>query len=86
MFQWKRAKQIWLNTELTQWDNERTLNEIDIIVETGEKLLFVECKTQVYDATDVDKFNNAVKSYGGVASKRIFLYGCTYETCSSKKV
>lgn len=48
-------------------------NEIDIIINTNSKLIFVECKTQVYNATDVDKFNSAVKNYGGLGSKALFV-------------
>lgn len=48
-------------------------NEIDIIVNTGSKLIFVECKTQVYNSTDVDKFNSAVRNYGGLGSRPLFV-------------
>lgn len=48
-------------------------NEIDIIVNTGSKLIFVECKTQIYDTTDVDKFRAAVRNYGGLGSKPLFV-------------
>ena len=67
------------------------INEIDIIVNAGEKLLFVECKTQIHDGTDIDKFGNAVKSYGGLASKRIFITDTNMkpiaqEKCSQAKI
>ena len=48
-------------------------NEIDIIVDTGTKILFVECKTQINNSTDIDKFNTAVKNYGGMGSKALFI-------------
>lgn len=48
-------------------------NEIDIIVNTGSKLIFVECKTQIYNSTDVDKFRSAVRNYGGLGSKPLFV-------------
>lgn len=48
-------------------------NEIDIIVNTGSKLIFVECKTQIYNTTDVDKFRSAVRNYGGLGSKPLFV-------------
>ncbi len=48
-------------------------NEVDIIVNTGKKLIFVECKTQVFESTDVDKFNSVVKNYGGLGSKHLFV-------------
>lgn len=48
-------------------------NEIDIILNTGTKLIFIECKTQVFNTTDIDKFNSAVKNYGGLGSKALFV-------------
>lgn len=48
-------------------------NEIDIIVNTGSKLIFVECKTQIFNTTDVDKFRSAVRNYGGLGSKPLFV-------------
>lgn len=48
-------------------------NEIDIIVNTGSKLIFVECKTQIHNTTDVDKFRSAVRNYGGLGSKPLFV-------------
>lgn len=48
-------------------------NEIDIIVNTGRKLIFVECKTQIFDTTDIDKFRSAVHNYGGLGSKALFV-------------
>lgn len=48
-------------------------NEIDIIINTGKKTLFVECKTMINNSTDIDKFRTAVKNYGGLGSKALFI-------------
>lgn len=69
---WKYAKEIWLNT-IYPYNNKYPKNEIDIIVNTGYKLIMIECKTQIYDNTDIDKFNTAVKNYGGLGSKALFI-------------
>ena len=53
--------------------NNAPKNEIDIIVQIGTKLLFVECKTKLTNITDIDKFSNAVRVYGGTASKAILI-------------
>lgn len=50
-----------------------TKNEVDIIVNTGNKLIFVECKTQIKNTTDVDKFRSVVRNYGGLGSKHLFV-------------
>ena len=71
---WYGASKVWLNTVIRYSSISDPVNEIDIMVETtNDKLLFVECKTQVYASTDIDKFNDVIKSYGGLGSKRVFI-------------
>ncbi|MBO6075196.1 MAG: DUF1887 family protein [Paludibacteraceae bacterium] len=48
-------------------------NEVDVIVNTGQKLLFVECKTAISKITDIDKFASVVRNYGGNGSKALFV-------------
>ena len=48
-------------------------NEVDIIINTGTKILFVECKTQIHDTTAIEKFRSVIKGYGGTASKGLFV-------------
>lgn len=64
--------QIWMNCEFKNRNN-RAKNEVDIIVNTGNKLIFVECKTQVYESTAVDKFRSVVHNFGGLGSKHLFV-------------
>lgn len=66
------AKNIWMNCVFKNVKN-LPKNEIDIIVNTGSKLIFVECKTQIFNTTDVDKFRSAVRNYGGLGSKPLFV-------------
>lgn len=70
--QWNKAKDMRLNC-IFQSTKGSPKNEIDIIVNTGSKLLFVECKTQIKNETDIDKFASAVKIYGGMGSKALFI-------------
>ncbi len=69
---WASGKEIWLNV-IFPYDNKNPKNEIDVIVATEFKMLFVECKTQIFDRTDIDKFASAVKNYGGMGAKAIFI-------------
>ncbi len=70
---WPSCKDMWLNV-VFPYDNKRPKNEIDIIVSTGKKLLFVECKIQIKrNITDIDKFASAVNNYGGSGAKAIFI-------------
>jgi len=55
------------------YNKGQTKNEIDIILNLGNRLLFVECKTQIYDITDLDKFSKAVRNFGGLGSKMLFV-------------
>ena len=69
---WDKAKEIFLNCHfpLKQGVDK---NEVDILVNTGAKVLFVECKTQIANPVDIDKFANVVKKYGGTGSKGLFV-------------
>lgn len=69
---WRYQREIWLNVKFP-YLNGSPKNEIDIIVNANNKLLFVECKTQIFDTTDIDKFRSAVKNYGGMSSKALFI-------------
>ena len=69
---WDRSGAIRLNC-IFPYHDSAAKNEIDILVETREKLLFVECKTQIEDNTDIDKFASAVRNYGGMGSKALFV-------------
>lgn len=69
---WDKTKQLRLNC-IFPAKSGSPKNEIDIIVNTGSKLLFVECKTQIKSETDIDKFASAVKVYGGLGSKALFV-------------
>jgi len=68
---WRYATDVWLGIEFYQ--GEEALNEIDIIVNTGWKLLFIECKSGLFRPIDIDKFNTAVRNYGGNGSKSLLV-------------
>ena len=69
---WKYAKDVWLNVSFPSKTGVDK-NEVDIIVNIGTKLLFVECKTQISQITDIDKFRTVVKNYGGMGCKSLFI-------------
>ncbi|MDR1895468.1 MAG: DUF6293 family protein [Prevotellaceae bacterium] len=82
--QWEHAKEIRLNCMFPA-KNKSAKNEIDIIVDTGAKLLFVECKTQIKNITDIDKFHSAVKNYGGLGSKALFITDAVMDETAKEK-
>ncbi|MCF0210472.1 MAG: hypothetical protein HUK18_04060 [Bacteroidales bacterium] len=72
---WDKAKEVLLDCRF-QAANSADKNQIDVIVNAGTKIIFVECKTQIKAITDIDKFSSVVKTYGGSGSKGVFI---TYE-------
>lgn len=69
---WNKAKEICMNCHFP-FKPGFDKNEVDIIINTGNKILFVECKTQINKTTDIDKFRSVIKAYGGTASKGLFI-------------
>ena len=74
---WAKCKEVLLNCTFPSKDaspqNKSLKNEVDVIVNAGTKIIFVECKTQIHNETDIDKFRSVVKNYGGMGSKGIFV-------------
>lgn len=69
---WSHARKIYMNCHFP-FKEGVDKNEVDIIIDTGTKILFVECKTQIFDTTAIDKFRSVIKGYGGTASKGLFV-------------
>jgi hypothetical protein len=81
---WNLTKQIILNCEF-QTKGGTLKNEVDVIVNTRKKLLFVECKTQVYTSTDIDKFASVIRHYGGLGTKGILITEVDINKCVLEK-
>lgn len=81
---WDKCKELKMNCKFPSKDGLEK-NEIDIIIDTGSKLLFVECKTQISKITDIDKFNSAVKNYGGMGSKALFVTDASMNDTAKEK-
>ena len=69
---WEKVKEIRMNC-IFPLNPNYPKNEVDIIVNTDIKPVFVECKTAVHTATDIDKFATVVSNYGGAACKALFV-------------
>ena len=70
---WHQRKDIIMNVHFRGSATNGEANEVDIIVRTEKKFLFVECKTSVAHPTDLDKFNEVSGQYGGIAVKRMLM-------------
>lgn len=72
---WDKAREIRLNCRFPMKSGmpSSDKNEVDIIVATDIKPIFIECKTQTEDSTVIDKFATVVDNYGGSACKALFI-------------
>ncbi len=71
---WKKAKEIMVQCELPfKSDNQILKNEIDILVNTGNKLIFIECKSGFIKQEDINKMRVIKQTYGGVISKSLLV-------------
>ncbi|WP_370089405.1 Card1-like endonuclease domain-containing protein [Ekhidna sp.] len=71
---WSGATQILINCELPfRSDASMMKNEIDILLNADNKLVFVECKSGNVVQADINKMNTIKKTYGGVISKAILV-------------
>lgn len=68
----QNVREIWMNCEF-KTSTGSTKNEVDLILDMGRKLFFVECKTRIFDTTDIDKFHSVIKNFSGTSSKGIFV-------------
>ncbi len=69
---WSKCNDIRLNSIFISKSGD-VKNEIDIIIETDYKPVFIECKTQIKNHTDLDKFSTVVKNFSGKGGKAVFI-------------
>lgn len=69
---WRHSCEVRLNVKFPYIEGNPK-NEIDVIVSTANRMMFVECKTQIHTLTDLDKFSKAVRNYGGTGCHALFV-------------
>lgn len=71
---WEKAKEVMLHCELPFKSDDKSLkNEIDILLNTGNKLIFVECKSGNIKQEDINKMKVIKQTYGGIISKSLLV-------------
>ena len=74
---WPSIKELIVQCELPQRSNRKVnKNEIDILVNLGRQLIFIECKSGTVKSEDLDKMKVVKDLYGGVISKSVLV--CRY--------
>lgn len=75
---WNKVYELRLNVELySKTVNQNVKNEIDIVVNTGRNLIFIECKSGNVKQDDINKIRAVKRLYGGIASRSILV--CKYK-------
>jgi len=71
---WPKAKELLIHCELPfKTVAGVTKNEIDVLINLGGKLIFVECKSGNVKQEDINKMKVVKDTYGGVISKSILV-------------
>lgn len=79
VYKWAKGKyEIWTSVEFDQTTNKKAQNwklknnvknEIDVLVNLGNKLLVLECKSGKFEQANIDKLSAICKTYGSYKSK-----------------
>lgn len=71
---WRFAYETYMSFIIKSNSNSKLdKNEIDILINTGQKLLFIECKSGRVNQSDINKMRAIGKFYGGISSKSILI-------------
>lgn len=62
---------LWQNVKFHAIEEKRIKNEVDILINIGTKILFVECKSGYVQQTDIYKIEAVRSTYGGSMSKAV---------------
>jgi hypothetical protein len=76
---WQHKYELWLNVEFNYKNEAVPKNEIDILINTGNNLIFVECKSGIINAADINKMKVVRELYGGITAKSL-LFTRNYPT------
>lgn len=71
---WELKKEMLIGVELlANIDEKFPKNEIDIILNTGKNMVFIECKSGNVKQADINKIRVVKRMYGGIASRSILV-------------
>lgn len=71
---WEHKNELLVGVEMLANSNEKfSKNEIDIILNTGKNMIFIECKSGNVNQSDVNKMKVVKRMYGGISSRSILV-------------
>lgn len=79
------ANEIFMNVEFPSLSNEtKKKNEVDILINDGGKLIFVECKSGKVITNDIDRIKVRKETYGGLISQNLLITRYPLENTNSE--
>lgn len=73
---WSKSTEHIIGVEIQTKSSHQSKNEIDIVLNTGKHLIFIECKSGNVTQADINKIRTVNRLYGGISSKSILV--CRY--------
>ncbi|CAM1351069.1 MULTISPECIES: Card1-like endonuclease domain-containing protein [Tenacibaculum] len=74
---WSKCKEQLMSVSIQTKKNQNlTKNEIDIVLNTGQNMILIECKSGNVTQADINKIRTVKRLYGGISSKSILI--CRY--------
>ena len=71
---WIHAYEFKMNLRIkSKVQDQKDKNEIDIVLNTGKNLIFIECKTGEVNQNDINKIKTVSELYGGISSRSILV-------------
>ena len=71
---WEKKKEMLVGVELLANSDEKfAKNEIDIVLNTGKNMIFIECKSGNVKQEDINKMRVVKRLYGGISSRSILV-------------
>lgn len=71
---WKHAYEFKMNLRIkSKVQDQQDKNEIDIVLNTGKNLIFIECKAGDVGQDDINKIKAVADLYGGISSRSILV-------------
>ena len=72
---WSGDREVWTSVRFEPNDKmkENDKNEIDVLVNIGNALLFVECKSGIFSQDNIYKLSSVFKTYGSYKSKGVIV-------------
>jgi len=71
---WKMKYEMKMGVEIfSNSDQSETKNELDIVLNSGKNMVFIECKSGLVKQEDINKMRAIKRVYGGISTRSILV-------------